>query len=87
MAILDWMTTCFEDSIQDMTAVAEHLNSTRSPCCKEKAKFHLWDDEDEARLHRRITAMIKRMNEILIDLDGVGAKRQGRGGSFQGVDK
>jgi len=77
MAISDWMTTCFEDSIQDMTSVAEHLNATRSPCCEKKGRFHLWDDEDEARLHKRIRAVIKRMNEILIDLDGVGAKRQG----------
>ena len=77
MAISDWMTTCFEDSIQDMTSVAEHLNSTRSPCCKEKAKFHLWDDEDEARLHRRVTSVVKRIKEILIDLDEINDKRQG----------
>ena len=77
MALSDWMTTYVEDSIQDMTAVAESLNSTRSFCCKEKARFKLWDDEDEARLHRRVTSVVKRMNEILIDLDAINEKRKG----------
>ena len=77
MALSDWMTTYVEDSIQDMTAVAESLNSTRSFCCKEKARFKLWDDEDEARLHRRVTSVVKRMNEILIDLDAINDKRKG----------
>jgi len=42
MALSHWMTECLEDAVRDMTTVAENLNSTRSPCCKEKARFQLW---------------------------------------------
>jgi hypothetical protein len=71
------MITYLEDAVQDMTAVAENLNSTRSPCCEEKARFKLWDDEDEARLHRRVTSVVKRIDEILIDFNRVNDKRTG----------
>ena len=77
MALSYWMSECLEDAIRDMTTVAENLNSTRSPCCQEKARFQLWDDEDEARLHRRVTSVVKRIKEILIDLDEINDKRQG----------
>ena len=77
MALSDWMFTYLEDAVQDMRAVAESLNSTRSPCCEEKARFRLWDDEDEARLHRRVTSVVKRIDEILIDLNRVNDKRTG----------
>ena len=77
MALSYWMTECLEDAVRDMTTVAENLNSTRSPCCQEKARFQLWDDEDEARLHRRVTSVVKRIKEILIDLDEINDKRQG----------
>jgi len=77
MAISYWMSECLEDAVRDMTTVAENLNSTRSPCCQEKARFQLWDDEDEARLHRRVTSVVKRIKEILIDLDEISDKRQG----------
>ena len=77
MAISYWMGECLEDAVRDMTTVAENLNSTRSPCCQEKARFQLWDDEDEARLHRRVTSVVKRIKEILIDLDEINDKRQG----------
>jgi len=83
MALSYWMGECLEDAIRDMTTVAENLNSTRSPCCQEKARFQLWDDEDEARLHRRVTSVVKRIKEILIDLDEINAKRQ----KEIGVDK
>jgi hypothetical protein len=71
------MTECLEDAVRDMTTVAENLNSTRSPCCKEKARFQLWDDEDEARLHKRVTSVVKRVEEILIDFSIVSSKRKG----------
>ena len=77
MALSYWMTECLEDTVRDMTTVAENLNSTRSPCCKEKARFQLWDDEDEARLHKRITSVVKRVEEILIDFNKVNDKRKG----------
>ena len=77
MALSHWMTECLEDTVRDMTTVAENLNSTRSPCCKEKARFQLWDDEDEARLHKRITSVVKRVEEILIDFNKVNDKRKG----------
>ena len=77
MALSDWMTTYLEDAVRDMTAVAENLNSTRSPCCKEKGRFQLWDDEDEARLHKRVTSVVKRVEEILIDFHKVSEKRKG----------
>ena len=83
MAISYWMSECLEDAVRDMTTVAENLNSTRSPCCQEKARFQLWDDEDEARLHRRVTSVVKRIKEILIDLDEINDKRQ----QEIGVDK
>jgi hypothetical protein len=77
MALSYWMTECLEDAVRDMTTVAENLNSTRSPCCQEKARFQLWDDEDEARLHKRITSVVKRVEEILIDFNKVNDKRKG----------
>ena len=77
MALSHWMTECLEDAVRDMTTVAENLNSTRSPCCKEKARFQLWDDEDEARLHKRVTSVVKRVEEILIDFSIVSSKRKG----------
>ena len=77
MAISYWMGECLEDAVRDMTTVAENLNSTRSPCCKEKARFQLWDDEDEARLHKRVTSVVKRVEEILIDFSRVSSKRKG----------
>ena len=77
MSLSNWMITYLEDAVQDMTAVAENLNSTRSPCCEEKARFKLWDDEDEARLHRRVTSVVKRIDEILIDFNRVNDKRTG----------
>jgi len=77
MSLSNWMITYLEDAVQDMTAVAENLNSTRSPCCEERARFKLWDDEDEARLHRRVTSVVKRIDEILIDFNRVNDKRTG----------
>ena len=77
MALSYWMTECLEDAVRDMTTVAENLNSTRSPCCKEKGRFQLWDDEDEARLHKRVTAAVKRIDEILIDFHKLNEKRKG----------
>ena len=77
MALSHWMVECLEDAVRDMTTVAENLNSTRSPCCKEKARFQLWDDEDEARLHKRVTAAVKRIDEILIDFHKLSDKRKG----------
>jgi hypothetical protein len=59
-----------------MTTVAENLNSSRSPCCQEKARFNLWDDEDEARLHRRVTAAVARIDEIILDFNKVSDKRR-----------
>jgi hypothetical protein len=75
MALSHWMSECLEDSIHDMTEVADNLNSARGPCCQEKARFKLWDDEDEGRLHKRITAVVKRIEGILIDYHQVSAKR------------
>jgi hypothetical protein len=77
VALSHWMVECLEDAVRDMTTVAENLNSTRSPCCKEKARFQLWDDEDEARLHKRVTAAVKRIDEILIDFHKLSDKRKG----------
>jgi len=71
------MITCLEDSARDMSTVADNLNFSRSPCCKEKARFDLWDDEDEARLHRRVTSVVKRIEEIVIDFNRVGDRRKG----------
>jgi|TARA_R110000824_G_scaffold401377_2_gene611932 hypothetical protein len=76
MAISDWMADMLEDSCRDMETIADNLNSRRSPCCKEKARFNLWDDEDEARLHKRVVSVGKRIDEILIDLDKVVASRE-----------
>jgi hypothetical protein len=59
-----------------MTTVAENLNSSRSPCCQEKARFNLWDDEDEERLHRRVTAAVARIDEIILDFNKVSDKRR-----------
>ncbi len=89
MALSHWMVECLEDAARDMTTVAESLNSTRSPCCKEKGKFQLWDDEDDARLHKRVTSVVKRVEEILIDLSRVSSKRKGVGYAHrqEGVDK
>jgi len=77
MALSHWMITCLEDSARDMSTVADNLNFSRSPCCKEKARFDLWDDEDEARLHRRVTSVVKRIEEIVIDFNRVGDRRKG----------
>jgi hypothetical protein len=77
MALSHWMVECLEDAVRDMTTVAENLNSTRSPCCQEKGRFQLWDDEDEARLHKRVTSAVKRVEEILIDFSIVSSKRKG----------
>jgi hypothetical protein len=77
MALSHWMVEYLEDTVRDMTTVAENLNSTRGPCCQEKARFQLWDDEDEGRLHRRVTSVVKRVEEILIDLNKVSDKRKG----------
>ena len=77
MALSDWMSTYLKDAAQDMREVAESLNSTRSFCCKEKARFKLWDNEDEARLHRRVTSVVKKIDEILIDFDRASNKQTG----------
>ena len=77
MALSYWMAECLEDTIRDMTTVAENLNSTRSPCCPEKEKYMLWDDIEEARLHRRVTSVVKRVEVILIDFNKVNDKRKG----------
>jgi len=77
MAISDWMITCLEDAAEDMATITEDLNSNKRPCCKERARLELWDDEDEARLHRRVTAAVKRIGEIIIDFDRVSEKRRG----------
>ena len=75
MALSHWMSECLEDSVKDLSEVAENLNSAKSPCCQEKARFGLWDDQDEGRLHKRITAVAKRIEDILIDYRQVSAKR------------
>ena len=77
MAISDWMITCLKDAAEDMATITEDLNSNKRPCCEEKARFELWDDEDEARLYRRVTAAVKRIGEIIIDFDRVSGKRRG----------
>ena len=76
MTISHWMVDCLHDSVRDITTVAENLNSSRSPCCQEKARFNLWDDEDEARLHRRVTAAVARIDEIILDFNKVSDKRR-----------
>lgn len=75
MALSHWMLEYLEDSIHDMTEVADNLNSAWGPCCQERASFKLWDDEDEARLHKRVTAVVQRIEGILIDYHQVSAKR------------
>ena len=79
MTLSYWMAEYLEDTVRDMTTVAENLNSTRGPCCQEKARFQLWHDEDEARLHKRVTSVVKRVEEILIDFNKVNDKRKGVG--------
>ena len=38
---------------------------------------HLWDDEDEARLHKRVSSAVKRVEEILTDFRKVSDRRTG----------
>ena len=75
MAISDWMEDDLQECIDLMGNITNHLNCERSPCCKEKAKFHLWDDEDEARLHKRVSSAVKRVEEILAGFRKVSDKR------------
>ncbi len=75
MALSNWMAECLEDAVRDMTDMAESLNSSKSSCCQEKARCQLWDDIDEARLHKRVTAVVKRLDGILIDFNRVSDKR------------
>ena len=77
MAISDWMLGDLRECIDLMGTITENLNCRRSPGCKEKARFNLWDDEDEARLHKRVSSAVKRVEEILTDFRKVSDKRTG----------
>jgi hypothetical protein len=75
MALSNWMAESLEDAVRDLTHMGEDLNSSKSPCCQE-GRCDLWDDMDEARLHKRVTAVVKRLDEILGDLNRLSDKRR-----------
>tara|TARA_R110000824_G_scaffold4601_2_gene22142 strand:+ start:4438 stop:4662 length:225 start_codon:yes stop_codon:yes gene_type:complete len=66
-----------EECVDILDTIKGDLNCAKSPCCKEKARFHLWDNEDEARLHLRTTSAAKKVRDILIDFRKVSDKRKG----------
>lgn len=77
MTISNWMLGDLEECVDILDTIKGDLNYAKSPCCKEKARFQLWDNEDEGRLHLRITSAAKRVGDILIDFRKVSDKRKG----------
>lgn len=67
MAIHEYMKQDLEDMVEDLEIIAGDLDANRSPCCK-KDRFRLWDNESEARLHRRIIAIQKKIKDIANDI-------------------
>jgi len=67
VALTKWMEEHLDGMVEDLGDIATELDATRSPCC-ERNRFHLWNNEDEARLHRRVIAARTKVLEILGDV-------------------
>ena len=67
MTIHKYMSQDLDEMAEDLDVIATDLDASRSPCC-EKDRFRLWDNENEARLHRRIIAIKKKIKEISGDI-------------------
>ena len=63
MTLHRYMHEDLDEMSEDLEIIAKDLNSTRSPCC-EKDRFRLWNDEDEARVHRQVIAMQQKLRKI-----------------------
>jgi hypothetical protein len=75
MALSSWMAENLEACIDDMTEVAENLNSARGPCCQDKATFLVWHDQEEGRLHKRVVAVVAKIESILSEYHKVAGGR------------
>ena len=67
MTLHKYMSQDLDEMAEDLEVIANDLDASRSPCC-EKDRFRLWDNENEARLHRRIIAIKKKIKEISGDI-------------------
>ena len=63
MTLHRYMHEDLDEMSEDLEIIAKDLNSTRSPCC-EKDRFRLWNDEDEARIHRQVVAVQQKLRKI-----------------------
>ena len=63
MTLHRYMHEDLDEMFEDLGIIAKDLNSTRSPCC-EKDRFRLWNDEDEARIHRQVIAVQQKLRKI-----------------------
>ena len=63
MTLHRYMHEDLDEMSEDLEIIAKDLNSTRSPCC-EKDRFRLWNDEDEARIHRQVIAVQQKLRKI-----------------------
>ena len=70
MTIHKYMSQDLDEMVEDMELIANDLNCLRSPCCS-LDRFRLWDNEEEARLHRRLIAVQRKVKEISRDIDKV----------------
>jgi hypothetical protein len=70
MAIHKYMSQDLDDMVEDLELIAKDLNCSRSPCCS-LDRFRLWDNEEEARFHRRIIAVQRKIKEISRDISKV----------------
>jgi len=67
MPISRWMEEVLDGAVHDLGDMATELDASRIPCC-DKNMFQLWNNEEEARLHRRVIAMRKKATEMLTDV-------------------
>ena len=70
MTLHRYMHEDLDEMTEDLEIIAKDLNSTRSPCC-EKDRFRLWNDEDEARVHRQVIAVQQKMRKISSEISGL----------------
>ena len=63
MTLHTHMSSDLFDMADELENMLADLNSARTPCCQ-LDRFRLWDDEDEARVHRQIHAVQKKIRKI-----------------------
>lgn len=83
MTLSDWMVKDFDDIIGDLKIISDDLNSSKSSCCDNldckgvQSDLTMFNDVEEARLHTRVIAIIKRIAKTKESMSNLIQSRRG----------